>query len=64
MTNTEARKTPEYIHLRRALRDLWEGCVPWTEAIAMIGANDCPSVKKLLRLSWDKWNRTFRASLQ
>lgn len=57
MTNTEARRTAEYIALHIALRNLWEGCVEWKDAIAMVGASDCPAVKKLLRLSWNKWNR-------
>jgi len=43
-------------HLRRDLRDLFEGCVPFHEAIQMIGAADLPE-RKTLQADWCRWKR-------
>jgi hypothetical protein len=49
----------EFDRLDRALRDLWEGCIPWHEAIEMIGAPE--AYRPMLRKCWNRWNRRSRA---
>jgi len=41
--------------LRRELRDCFEGCIPFREAIEMVGAPD--RHRKTLRADWRRWNR-------
>lgn len=41
--------------LRRELRDCWEGCIPWKEAIEMIGAP--AEHRQELRRFWNSLNR-------
>lgn len=57
----------ELARLEKNLRDLWEGCVPWREAIEMIGpAGNSPdeyrAIRKELRRSWNDWSRRHEAS--
>jgi hypothetical protein len=49
----------ELARLEKDLRDLWEGCVPWREAIEMIGAPE--ESRRELRRSWNGWNRKYAA---
>lgn len=51
----------ELARLEASLKDLWEGCIPWREAIEMVGAGDHPA-KAELRRSWNSWSRKFEAS--
>jgi hypothetical protein len=44
--------------LRRDLQDLFEGCVPFREAIQMIGANDHPQ-RNMLAADWRRWKRAM-----
>lgn len=46
--------------LRRDLRDLWEGCTPFSEAIQMIGAADHPQ-RNVLAADYRRWTRAFEA---
>jgi hypothetical protein len=41
--------------LVRQLRDLWEGCIPWKEAIEMVGAPI--EYRAKLRTNWNRWQR-------
>ena len=43
--------------LRRELRDCFEGCIPFREAIEMVGAPD--RHRKTLRADWRRWTREF-----
>lgn len=52
--------TTDLAQLRRDLRDLWEGCVPWSEAIQMIGAADHPN-RKELQADYRRWTRRLEA---
>jgi hypothetical protein len=45
-----------YAALRRDLRDCFEGCIPFREAIRMIGAADHPD-RKALQADWRRWTR-------
>lgn len=45
----------------RELRNLWEGCVPFEEAILMIGVSDEFEAEEFERV-WDAWDRKFEAS--
>jgi hypothetical protein len=49
----------ELDRFEKDLRDLWEGCVPWKEAIEMIGAPE--ESRRELRRSWNGWNRKYAA---
>jgi len=42
---------------QRDLRDCFEGCIPYREAIEMIGAPD--QYRKQLRADWRRWNRAM-----
>lgn len=44
--------------LLRELRDCWEGCIPWREAIEMIGAPQ--EYRPALRRHWNSLNRRNR----
>jgi hypothetical protein len=41
--------------LKKELRDCWEGCIPWREAIEMIGAPN--EHRAELRRYWNTLNR-------
>jgi hypothetical protein len=41
--------------LTKDLRDCWEGCIPWREAIEMIGAPQ--EYRSALRRHWNALNR-------
>jgi hypothetical protein len=53
--------TTELQLFQRDLRDCFEGCIPFREAIEMIGAPD--QFRKQLRADWRRWTRQFNASL-
>lgn len=44
--------------LTKDLRDCWEGCIPWREAIEMIGAPQ--EYRPALRRHWNSLNRRNR----
>ena len=43
------------VRLAKDLRDCWEGCIPWKEAIEMIGAP--AEYRPALRRIWNGLNR-------
>jgi hypothetical protein len=56
----EEPMTQEHLnHLRRDLRDCFEGCIPFHEAIQMIGAADLPE-RKTLQADWRRWKRAMK----
>jgi hypothetical protein len=44
----------------RELRNLWEACIPFEEAILMIGVDDEFMAEEFER-AWDAWDRKFEA---
>lgn len=46
----------------RALRDLWEGCIPFEEAILMLGVEDEFEAEEYER-QYDAWDRSWEALL-
>jgi hypothetical protein len=42
---------------QRDLRDCFEGCIPYVDAIEMIGAPD--EFRTQLRADWRRWTRAF-----
>jgi hypothetical protein len=42
------------------LKNLWEGCVPFEEAILIIGVDDEFMAEEFERM-WDHWDRNFEA---
>jgi hypothetical protein len=52
----EIEREPAFLSLyRRDLRDCFEGCIPFREAIEMVGAPD--HYRKALRADWRRWTR-------
>jgi len=46
---------------QRDLRDCFEGCIEYADAIEMIGAPE--EYRAELRRNWNNWNRKFNAGL-
>jgi hypothetical protein len=60
MPTTFEPKYLEAMKLEKALRDCWEGCIPWHEAIEMVGAPEY--CRADLRRFWNGLNRKLEAS--
>jgi hypothetical protein len=58
MPQADSPNTTDLSRLRRDLRDLFEGCIPFREAIQMIGAADHPQCK-VLAADWGRWKRSM-----
>jgi hypothetical protein len=52
----------EFRSLEKELHNLWEGCIPWTEAIAMIAAPE--HQLNALWKSWQSWDKRFLDGLR
>jgi hypothetical protein len=58
MAQADSPNTTDLSPLRRDLRDCFEGCIPFREAIQMIGAADHPR-RKVLAANWSRWTRSM-----
>ena len=58
MAQADSPNTTDLSALRRDLRDCFEGCIPFREAIQMIGAAD-HQLRNVLAADYRRWTRAM-----